>query len=290
MPEPLTTLKAQKLCAAHLIDTGCFGETQILSRGESGVIALSPGAGVLTLFLYPGCGASLSQSALEAFSLYQKAGLIRSVWMNGRAARLIGAAFPEALGAPRAVDMLLLRSEAFCPFPAREGIAFCLGAAAPSSDILELLRHAALSEGLPITETDIRRAAKEDCASALCLMKDGRAVAMARLMERHESTVRIGLVVTAPAYRGKGYGKAVVSRLAETILLEEGAPLSPRTDSYAQSAASARQCYETALSAMPVGKPQYPVLFVRHDNIPALRLYAALGFETVGTLTERTII
>lgn len=76
---------------------------------------------------------------------------------------------------------------------------------------------------------------------------DGRIVAAAQTSAEAESLAVIGGVVTDPAYRGRGYSKACTAALCAELLAE--------------------------------GKTPY--LFYTKTNIPAARVYAAVGFEII---------
>jgi GNAT superfamily N-acetyltransferase len=73
---------------------------------------------------------------------------------------------------------------------------------------------------------------------------DGQLVAMAGERFRLPGFTEISAICTLPAYRGKGYGAAMIAHLANAIL----------------------------------ARGETPILHVFPDN-PAIRLYAALGFE-----------
>jgi uncharacterized protein len=76
-------------------------------------------------------------------------------------------------------------------------------------------------------------------------MKDGKIVAYAIIQAYTNNINQIGSVYTEENERGKGYCKAVVSELCNRILLRN----------------------------------KMPTLFVRKNNIPAVKAYSALGFE-----------
>jgi ribosomal protein S18 acetylase RimI-like enzyme len=78
---------------------------------------------------------------------------------------------------------------------------------------------------------------------------NGQLVAMAGERFRLPGFTEISAICTLPAYRGKGYGAAMTAHLANAIL----------------------------------GRGEAPILHVFPDN-PAIKLYAALGFEERGRL------
>lgn len=76
-------------------------------------------------------------------------------------------------------------------------------------------------------------------------VKDGKMVAYANIQTYTDTINQIGSVYTAEEERGKGYCKVVVSELCKRIVLRK----------------------------------KMPTLFVRKNNIPAVKAYSALGFE-----------
>lgn len=76
-------------------------------------------------------------------------------------------------------------------------------------------------------------------------VKDGKMVAYASIQTYTDSINQIGSVYTVEEERGKGYCKAVVSELCKRIL----------------------------------SRKKMPTLFVRKNNIPAVKAYSSLGFE-----------
>jgi hypothetical protein len=79
----------------------------------------------------------------------------------------------------------------------------------------------------------------------LIAVKNGKMVAYAGIQAYTNTINQIGSVYTAEDERGKGYCKAVVSELCERIL----------------------------------SRNKMPTLFVKKNNIPAVKAYSALGFE-----------
>lgn len=76
-------------------------------------------------------------------------------------------------------------------------------------------------------------------------VKDGKMVAYAIIQTYTDTINQIGSVYTVEEERGKGYCKAVVSELCKRIILRN----------------------------------KMPTLFVRKNNIPAVKAYSSLGFE-----------
>ena len=79
-----------------------------------------------------------------------------------------------------------------------------------------------IAEAIPGDPTDAARHAKHRIATrSLYVWEDGKPVSMAGWAGRTTRGVRVNLVYTPPAYRGRGYASACVARLTQH-LLDEG--------------------------------------------------------------------
>lgn len=82
-------------------------------------------------------------------------------------------------------------------------------------------------------------------ADKVIAVKDGKMVAYANIQTYTDTINQIGSVYTVEEERGKGYCKAVVSELCKRIIFRK----------------------------------KIPTLFVKKNNIPAVKAYSTLGFE-----------
>ncbi len=151
-----------------------------------------------------------------------------------------------------------VRKDWFTPVP-------CAGAVVPSVDKADQL--SSLQIGYEIEELGASSAeiSKKSTAAVLRLRIDrdevtalyegGTPVALASVNARFEDTCQIGSVYVLPDYRGKGYGKAIVS-----------AHLSRLFDRYGRV-----------------------VLFVKRSNTRAIHVYRALGFLARGGLLQMSV-
>lgn len=160
----------------------------------------------------------------------------------------------------RTRDFLFMevRKDRFTPVP-------CAGAVVPSVEKADQL--SSLQIGYEIEELGASSAeiSKKNTAAVLrlrikrdevtALYEEGTPVALASVNARFEDTCQIGSVYVLPEYRGKGYGKAIVS-----------AHLLRLFDRYGRV-----------------------VLFVKRNNTRAIHVYRALGFVARGGLLQMSV-
>jgi len=91
-----------------------------------------------------------------------------------------------------------------------------------------------------------------DVDARLFILHDPEPVAMGMLASSKGKTCRLNLIYTPPEFRGKGYGKAMVSELVKIVR----------------------------------GNGQLPVLYTHEKNSNANNLYQSLGFLEAGRLVE----